>query len=338
VTVERFIEGRKVDLLQLAREKLGFARSSGGYTAHSSYRYDGKDQGASEGHSLPSALSRAKPCGHLHIVRRFIVTAFFTVVFVRELALTAHGDQVYATLGSDDFSIGSDAAGGDVRYKGTQSLHIAAHGKFVRYSAHVAYTRTERGNASKAKATYVADVLPTGELASTADDDPNYLTVLNQPFAAQLDTQTLADLTHLRKPLPFEFPSPFTGSSLHGFLQHRSGGAFGKRRSVAVRFEAAGTMRGADGPRARRQDRDARHRLLRFRQRPVARARNDGHDLRDPVQSCRERSRTHRLRPEHACATAALSALGVPQRRSQKPAVSLPRVRGRIARTRSHRS
>jgi hypothetical protein len=178
-------------------------------------------------------------------VRRFIVTAFFTVVFVRELALTAHGDQVYATLGSDDFSIGSDAAGGDVRYKGTQSLHIAAHGKFVRYSAHVAYTRTERGNASKAKATYVADVLPTGELASTADDDPNYLTVLNQPFAAQLDTQTLADLTHLRKPLPFEFPSPFTGSSLHGFLQHRSGGAFGKRRSVAVRFEAAGTMRGA---------------------------------------------------------------------------------------------
>jgi hypothetical protein len=178
-------------------------------------------------------------------VRRFIVTALLTFVFVRELTVTARGDQLYATLGSDDFSIGSDAAGGDVHYKGTQSLHIAVHGKFIRYRASVAYTRSEQGIASSAKATYVADVLPTGELANAADDDPNYLTVLNQPFAAQLDTQTLADLRHLRKPLPFQFPSPFTGSSLHGFLEHRSGGAFGKHRSVAVRFEAAGTMRGA---------------------------------------------------------------------------------------------
>lgn len=173
------------------------------------------------------------------------VTAFLTIVFVRELGGVARGDQAYATAGSDDFSIGTDAAPNDVRYKGTQTLHVARRGKYVRYSARVEYARTEQGSETSAEATYVADVLPTGELARAQDGDPDYLTVLNQPFAAQLDTQTLADLRHLRKPLPFEFPSPFTGSSLHGFLQHRAGGAFGKHRSIAVRFEAAGTMRGS---------------------------------------------------------------------------------------------
>jgi hypothetical protein len=161
------------------------------------------------------------------------------------MAGAARGDQVYATSGSDGFSFGSEAAGSDVRYRGTQSLHIAQHGKLVRYSARATYTRTEQGRETRVKASYVADVLPSGELADLSDRDPDYLTVLNQPFAAQLDAQTLADLRHLHKPLPFEFPSPFTGSSLHGFLQQRPGARFGKHRGVAVRFEAAGIMRGS---------------------------------------------------------------------------------------------
>ena len=174
-----------------------------------------------------------------------MMTALLAIVFVRELGGIARGDQLYATTGSDGFAIGSDATPNDVRYKGTQTLHIAPHGKYVRYSARVTYARTESGEETHAEATYVADVLPSGDLARATDGDPDYLTVLNQPFAAQLDAQTLADLGHLRKPLPFEFPSPFTGSSLRGFLQHRAGGKFGKRRSVAVRFEATGTMRGS---------------------------------------------------------------------------------------------
>ena len=174
-----------------------------------------------------------------------MVTALLTIVFVRELGGVARGDQAYTTTGSDEFVIGSDATPNDVRYKGTQTLHITLHGKYVRYSARVKYARTELGTETDAEATYIADVLPSGDLAQAKDGDPDYLTVLNQPFAAQLDAQTLADLRHLRKPLPFEFPSPFTGSSLHGFLQHRAGGTFGKRRSIAVRFEATGTMRGS---------------------------------------------------------------------------------------------
>ena len=173
------------------------------------------------------------------------VSAFLTIVFVRELAGSARADQTYTTTGSDEFAIGSGALPNDVRYRGTQTLHIAPHGKYVRYSARVAYVRVEQGSETDSEATYVADVLPTGELAHAKDGDPDYLTVLNQPFAAQLDLQTIADLSHLRKPLPFDFPSPFTGSSLHGFLQHRAGGTFGKHRSIAVRFEATGAMRGS---------------------------------------------------------------------------------------------
>ena len=66
--------------------------------------------------------------------------------------------------------------------------------------------------------------MATGEALDSADHDPDYLTVLNQPFAAQLDRQTVDDLRHLKGALPFDFPSPFTGSSLHGYLQHVSGG------------------------------------------------------------------------------------------------------------------
>jgi hypothetical protein len=86
--------------------------------------------------------------------------------------------------------------------------------------------------------------LPTGEALDSADHDPDYLTVLNQPFAAQLDKQTLSDLQHLAGTLPFDFPSPFTGSSLHGYLEHVAGGALGPRHATGVKFEAAGPMKG----------------------------------------------------------------------------------------------
>lgn len=107
------------------------------------------------------------------------------------------------------------------------------------------YTRSDGTAATDATSDYVADVLPSGEARDTADRDPDYLTVLNQPFAARLDRQTLADLQHLEGALPFDFPSPFTGSSLHGYLKHIGNGLMGAHRSIGVRFESAGTMKGA---------------------------------------------------------------------------------------------
>jgi hypothetical protein len=56
---------------------------------------------------------------------------------------------------------------------------------------------------------------PDGAFEDRLDDDPDFLTILNQPFAARLDSATLLDVRELRKPVPF-----------------------------AVRFQAAGPMNG----------------------------------------------------------------------------------------------
>ncbi len=156
----------------------------------------------------------------------------------------ASADQAYTVTGSDDFSIGPGDITSEVAYRGVETLHVSKRGRVTRYSVHVVYTRSDAGAQSEATADYVADVSASGEMLDSADKDPDYLTVLNQPFAAQLDPQTLADLHRLDGQLPFDFPSPFTGSSLHGYLEHVASAPVDKRRSTGVRFEAAGTMHG----------------------------------------------------------------------------------------------
>jgi hypothetical protein len=156
----------------------------------------------------------------------------------------ARAAQVYVVAGHDSFSIGAGAIQSEVTYDGTQTLAVSRHGKFTRLRAHVAYKRSDGAASTDATGDYVADIKDTGETADSADHDPDYLTVLNQPFSAQLDPQTLHDLQRLRGALPFDFPSPMTGSSLHGYLQHVAGGLLGARRTTGVRFEAAGPMKG----------------------------------------------------------------------------------------------
>ncbi|GAC1300609.1 MAG: hypothetical protein NVSMB19_07450 [Vulcanimicrobiaceae bacterium] len=168
-----------------------------------------------------------------------------TFAFVSALEATALADQRYTVSGKDSFAIGAGDIRSEVSYAGTQTLKMTRHGKLTRYRAHVVYTRSDGTAATEATSDYVADVLPSGEARDTADHDPDYLTVLNQPFAAKLDRQTLSDLQHLDGALPFDFPSPFTGSSLHGYLKHIGNAPLGPHRSIGVRFESAGTMKGA---------------------------------------------------------------------------------------------
>ncbi len=168
-----------------------------------------------------------------------------TLALASALGAIARADQRYTVSGKDSFAIGAGDIRSEVSYAGTQSLKMTRHGKITRYRAHVVYTRSDGAVATDATSDYVADVLPTGEARDTADRDPDYVTVLNQPFSAQLDRQTLADLQHLAGALPFDFPSPFTGSSLHGYLKHIGNAMLGPHRSIGVRFESAGTMKGA---------------------------------------------------------------------------------------------
>ncbi len=87
-------------------------------------------------------------------------------------------------------------------------------------------------------------MLASGEQRDEVSADPNYLTVLNQPFSVQLDRPTLHDLSHLRGRVPFDFPSPMTGGTLHGYLSRAGDAMVGRRHTLGVRFEASGAMRG----------------------------------------------------------------------------------------------
>lgn len=172
-----------------------------------------------------------------------VVWAFVILVWAWQLGAVAAA-QTYTVAGRDSFSIGAGAIQSEVTYDGTETLTVKGHGKFSRLRAHVSYKRSDGAASTDASGDYIADVLPDGETLDSADRDPDYLTVLNQPFSARLDRQTLGDLQHLEGALPFDFPSPITGSSLHGYLQHLPGGMVGPRRSTGVKFEAAGPMKG----------------------------------------------------------------------------------------------
>ncbi|MBC5800832.1 MAG: hypothetical protein GIX03_15215 [Candidatus Eremiobacteraeota bacterium] len=174
-----------------------------------------------------------------------LAAALLVLVFARELAAAAPTEETYTVSGSDNFSIGSGEIRSRISYRGRQTLSTSPHGAGTRLRAYVTYTRDDAGARSAATGEYVTDLSPSGETLATADHDPDNLTVLDQPFAAQLDRQTLHDLGHLHGALPFDFPSPFTRSSLHGYLQHIAGTKVAGRNAVGVRFEAAGPMHGS---------------------------------------------------------------------------------------------
>lgn len=173
------------------------------------------------------------------------VAVFLVLLLSKGLAFAAPPlDERYAVSGGDDFSIGSGDIHSNVTYDGTETLHISRHGDVTRLRATVTYVRNDGGARSHANGGYVIDLSRSGDTVATADHDPDNLTVLNQPFAARLDAATLHDLAHLGGALPFDFPSPFTRSTLHGYLRHIAGSRSAGRRAVGVRFEAAGPLHG----------------------------------------------------------------------------------------------
>jgi hypothetical protein len=171
--------------------------------------------------------------------------ALTVLILLGEVRAGRAEQRAYVVAGKDSFSIGAGDIHSDVTYAGRQTLVLRRRGKLTRYAAHVTYTRSDGVASTDATGEYVSDVLPTGDMLDSADHDPDYLTVLNQPFAARLDLQTLKDLRQLTGSLPFDFPSPFTGSSLHGHLAHVRNGMVGPSHGIGVSFEAAGPMNGA---------------------------------------------------------------------------------------------
>lgn len=160
------------------------------------------------------------------------------------LAIPANADQRYVVSGNDRYQIGQADLQTSISYTGMQTLSVRRDGAQTRFTAQAHYTRSDASGKVPAQATFVQIMTAQGELHDSADLDPDYLTVLNQPFAIELDPPTLHDLLRLRGRLPFSFPAPMTGGMLRGYLQRGSIGRVSSRPALAVDFDASGPMTG----------------------------------------------------------------------------------------------
>jgi hypothetical protein len=160
------------------------------------------------------------------------------------LGLPANADQSYVVSGNDRYQIGQTDLQTSIAYSGVQRLTITTEGSHKRFTAQATYTRSDSAGRVPASASFVQEMTPAGELKDRMDLDPDYLTVLNQPFAVELDAATLHDLLHLRGRVPFVFPAPMTGGTLRGYLERGQTGRIAQRPVLAVDFDATGPMVG----------------------------------------------------------------------------------------------
>ncbi|HEY1977915.1 MAG TPA: hypothetical protein VGG89_15285 [Candidatus Baltobacteraceae bacterium] len=157
----------------------------------------------------------------------------------------AAADQPYTVSGQDVYRIGASQTTSRVTYDGTETLIVAKQGKGARFEAQAHYVRSDAGGKHDATARFIQELRPGGTFEDSWDEDPDFLTILNQPFAVQLDRATMRDLLHLHASVPFNATSPLGGDAvLRGYLRPGTGGEIAGRPAVAVRFEAAGPMSG----------------------------------------------------------------------------------------------
>ena len=158
---------------------------------------------------------------------------------------SAVADVQYDTSGEDVYRIQSADAFSKVSYVGTERLAVRPEGKAWRFEVRARYTRDGPDGKDREEALFVQILRRDGTFEDRIDNDPDFLTVLNQPFAVRLDPATLRDLRRLHGPVPFSATSPLGAEAvLRGFLRPATGGAIDGRQTVAVRFEANGAMTG----------------------------------------------------------------------------------------------
>jgi hypothetical protein len=158
---------------------------------------------------------------------------------------SAFADFQYDLQGQDLYQVQAASTGSRVSYDGTELLSVRRDGEATRFEARARYVRDSPDGRTDGDAKFVADMMPNGAFEDRVDDDPDFLTILNQPFAVQLDAATLRDLRDLRGSVPFAANSPLGGGSvLRGFLRPGTSGPIAGHPTVAVRFQAQGPMNG----------------------------------------------------------------------------------------------
>jgi hypothetical protein len=173
---------------------------------------------------------------------------FFALLvgFAAVLLIThpAFADETYTVDGKDSFTVGDRDLRGDVLYRGHETLAFKRNGSALEYTAKAEYERTDQGARSQAHALFVTLLTPSGEQHDQTDEDPDFLTVLNQPFAIVLDAPTMRAVARLTEKVAFDFRSPISGKTLHGFLSNGGTGTVAGVRTLAIVFEAEGDLKG----------------------------------------------------------------------------------------------
>ena len=95
--------------------------------------------------------------------------------------------QIYTIDGEDSFQMAGKPVRTNIIYAGTQRLAIQRQGNVTHFKATVTYDRHEGGSATHATGAFATKILANGEQHDEADGDPDYLTILNQPFSIELD-------------------------------------------------------------------------------------------------------------------------------------------------------
>jgi hypothetical protein len=176
------------------------------------------------------------------------LTGSVIIAFLITLAAPALAEnpvQNYTIDGIDSFQTGGSGVRTNIVYAGTQRLTIQHQGGVTQFTASVIYDRHEGGAATHATGDFSTKIMPNGEQRDGADGDPDYLTILNQPFSIELDAPTLHDLRSLVRAVPFDFPSPMTGAPLHGSLRRLPDGMLNGRRVLGIAFAARGPLNGS---------------------------------------------------------------------------------------------
>jgi hypothetical protein len=178
--------------------------------------------------------------------RKHATVGLALIVALASLTRPAGADQQYSTTGEDVYRIESTGSVSRIVYTGTQRLSVKREGRQLRFEAEARYARNASNGTTDDSARFVQMLLPNGSFEDSLDEDPDFLTILDQPFAVQLDAVTLRDVRELRGRLPFNATSPLGGETvLRGYLRPGHSGPIDGRRTVAVRFEAEGPMMGS---------------------------------------------------------------------------------------------
>jgi len=177
----------------------------------------------------------------MHSPRSLLV---ITVALALATAGIARGDQAYDVSGNDTYQVGGAAEPTSIAYLGTQQLVIHGSGGELRFVAVANYTRTDQAGKARLSARFVQNMERDGTFDDESDQDPDFLTILNQPFAVQLDARTMRDVRVLRGAVPFEATSPLGGARLTGTLRPAPPGLIRGQPVIGVRFSARGPMTG----------------------------------------------------------------------------------------------